>query len=89
MKPKTALEKRHHDRVAQMECLLCGDRPVCVHHVVSDGFKRLSKDHKRVVPLCPRCHQYAPHAVHKIGHAAFNELLGYNQLDKAAELWNA
>lgn len=31
---KSAADKRHHERVAQMPCLVCGAWPVDVHHVV-------------------------------------------------------
>lgn len=91
MKPKpsvpTAEERRHHDQVRSMCCAACGAHPVSAHHVVSDGLKRLTKDHKRVVPLCPACHQDAPHAVHKIGHGPFNERFGIDQLALAQKLW--
>lgn len=92
MKPKrsdpTAEEDRHHGQVRSMLCAACGAHPpVSAHHVVSDGLKRLTKDHKRVIPLCPPCHQTAPFAVHKIGHGPFNELFGINQLALAEKLW--
>jgi hypothetical protein len=88
VKAKTASERRHHDRVAQMPCIACGRHGVHVHHVTSDGFKRLSKDHMRVVPLCPDCHQHGPHAVHKINHAVFNQMHGIDLLAEAERLAN-
>lgn len=92
MKPKhsgpTAEEERHQVQVRSMNCAACGAHPpVSAHHVVSDGFKRLTKNEQRVIPLCPQCHQDAPYAVHKIGHGPFNELFGIDQLALAEKLW--
>lgn len=82
-----AEETRHHDQVRSMDCAACGSYPVSVHHVVSDGFKRLTKDHRRVLPLCPQCHQDGPYAVHRIGHGQFNRRFGIDQLKLAEQLW--
>lgn len=87
-KPPRAAERRHLARVREMACLTCGRYPSSAHHVVSDGFKRITKDHMRVVPLCPECHQYGPTAVHKIGHRAFNEMHGVDLLAEAERLAN-
>lgn len=87
-RPPTEAEALHHAQVRSMNCAACGSHPpVSAHHVVSDGFKRLTKDHQRVIPLCPSCHQNAPYAVHKIGHGPFNELFGIDQLALASQLW--
>lgn len=86
-KPKPAAEREYHRKVALMPCLACGNWPVHVHHVVSDGFKRITRNHRLVIPLCPSCHQNGENAVHKIGHAAFNELNGVDQLERAKRLW--
>ncbi len=86
MKP-TARQKRHMDRIREMFCITCGRFGVHAHHVVSDGFKRLSKNHERVVPLCPECHQYGPNAVHKIGHQTFSEIYGIDLMAEAERLW--
>lgn len=86
MKARTARERRHHDRIGEMACLACGRYGVHVHHVHSDGFQRIGKDHMRVVPLCPECHQHGPNAVHKIGHAKFNALYDIDLLAEAERL---
>ncbi len=84
----TASEKRHFARLAKMECIACGAWDVELHHVTSDGHQRLSKRHDRVVPLCAAgCHRLGPQAVHVIGHAAFNELHGFDLLEIADGLW--
>ena len=76
-------------RVREMPCIACGKYPPSsAHHVTSDGFKRIAKDHLRVVPLCPECHQYGPQAVHKINHANFNALHGIDLLAEAERLAN-
>ena len=85
-KRPTAAETRHMNSVRELPCLACGAWPVSAHHVTSDGFKRIRKDHMRVVPLCPECHQNGPSAVHKIGHAAFNALWGMDMLAEAERL---
>jgi hypothetical protein len=50
----------HMARVAQLPCLVCGARPVEVHH---EGKPRSDM---RVLPLCPRHHrrEYGPSAYH-------------------------
>jgi hypothetical protein len=84
----TAAEKRHMDRIAAMPCLVCG-APANIHHVISDGFQRITRTHRRVTPLCRWCHQDGPQAVHAIGHAAFNNLHGFDLLEWADREWEA
>lgn len=91
-KPPTAAERRHMDRLAQMGCLVCGARPVCVHHVVgyADRAGRLSKCHRLVTPLCPRHHdvQHGPkEAVHALGHQGFYHTYGIDLMAEAERLW--
>lgn len=54
----------------------------------SDGFKRLAKDHKRVVPLCADDHRDGRNSVHRLGHAVFNTLHGIDLLAEADKLWS-
>lgn len=84
----TAL-KRYHAYVAQMPCCGCGSWPVEVHHVISDGFKRLTKDHRLVLPCCPLCHRSGPTALHVIGTRKWNALHGFAQHERALALWEA
>jgi hypothetical protein len=86
---KTAAEREHHRRVALMPCLACGVWPVEVHHVRHDGRTSITRNHKLVIPLCSVCHRTGPNAVHTIGHPAFNELHGINQIERARRLWEA
>lgn len=88
-KASTAVERRHLARVAALPCLVCGS-PSTVHHVTSDGHKRLTRTHERVVPLCPRHHmiQFGPHeSVEALGHAGFETTYGIDLLAAADVLW--
>ena len=75
-KDPTAAQSRHHDRIREMECLACGAWPVSVHHITSNGYMRVSKDHWLVAPLCPYCHQNGPTAIHEISHRVWCRLHG-------------
>lgn len=88
-KASTAIERRHLGRVADMGCLVCGGRST-VHHVTSDGMKRLTRTHERVVPLCPTHHmiQFGPReSVEALGHAGFEATYGIDLLAAATVLW--
>jgi len=84
----TAEERRHLDRIAAMPCLVAGcTNAANIHHVVSDGFKRISRTHRLATPLCKIHHQDGPMAVHRIGHAKFTEVFGIDLLTWAEEAW--
>lgn len=104
MKPKagarpTPDERSHMDRVAALPCLLYGlnipfDQRclgfTTLHHVTSDGFKRISRSHKTVVPLCEKHHliQHGPRgSVEALGHRGFTLLYGIDLLGEANRLW--
>ena len=96
MKPPTASEKRHMARVAEMPCLVCGARPVTLHHPTgfADRMGRFSRSHKLVTPLCPMHHliQHDPFAdmpisVERLGHRGFYREHGIDLLAEAARLW--
>ena len=55
-KTKTAAEKRYHDRVAQLGCLICDD-PANVHHIREGQGMSMRANHFLVVPLCKSHHQ--------------------------------
>ena len=84
-----AAEKRHVAFIAGLPCLVCGARST-VHHVTSDGFKRIARSPRRVVPLCPVHHQiqHGPHeSVEALGHAGFRQRYGIDLLLVADQLW--
>ncbi len=79
------------ERVSELPCLVCGS-PSTVHHVTarSDRRGRLSRSHKRVVPLCPRHHQiqHGPHeSVEALGHQKFYQAYGIDLYAEAERLW--
>ena len=84
-KNKTAAQKRHHDRVAQQGCCVCG-RGATIHHVTgyADRMGRLARDEWLVAPLCPQHHQAvfdnasAPQSVEMLGHRGFYQVHGIN-----------
>jgi hypothetical protein len=87
-KAATAAEKRHMASIAAMPCLVCGGQAT-VHHVTSDGFKRISRDNFLTVPLCPRHHQiqHGPReSVEALSHAGFTEAYGIDLLAEAMRL---
>lgn len=90
---KSAADRAHHAKIARMSCLVCGDWPVNVHHVVgyADRAGRLTKRHDRVVPLCDRHHdvQFGPReSVHAIGHRGFYAMHGIDLMAEAERLAN-
>lgn len=97
IKPKAgakpdAAERAHMHRVAQLPCLVCGARPVTLHHCTgyADRIGRIARSHKRVVPLCARHHliQFGPRqSVEALGHRGFYEMHGVDLLAEADSLW--
>ena len=83
---KTAAMKRYHDYVAALPCIACGCFGVHVHHVISDGFKRITRNHWLVLPMCAWCHTDGPDALHEIGTANWNAKFGIQQHVAAEQL---
>lgn len=91
MKAKTALEKRHMERVAGLPCLVSGKRPVTLHHVTgyADRIGRFTRSHMLVVPLAAEYHliQHGPKfSVEALGHRGFYAVHGIDLLAEAARL---
>jgi hypothetical protein len=92
-KYKSAALERHHDRVAQQGCCVCG-REATVHHVTgyADRMGRFSRDHWLVAPLCPQHHQAVyddasmPVSVERLGHRGFFREHGIDLLALAERL---
>lgn len=81
-------EREHMARVAFMGCLVC-HKPATVHHVTSDGYKRITRSNWLVVPLCPVHHQiqWGPReSVEALGHAGFKDMYGIDLLAVAQRL---
>jgi len=60
-------EKNHLARVASLPCMVCGARPVEIHHVRRYGSKR---DNFKTVPLCVECHR-GDRGIHGMGKKRF------------------
>lgn len=85
----TAAERRHHDRVRALGCLVSG-RPATIHHVTgyADRIGRLPRSHRIVVPLAPEYHQHdhGPLSVERLSHRGFYREHGINLLKEAKRL---
>ncbi len=85
------MERQHLAYVASLPCLVCGKQPVTVHHVTASAHGgRISRSHKRVVPICAEHHliQHGPHdSVEALGHAGFYKRHGVDLLGVAIKLW--
>lgn len=85
-KCRTAAEKRHLDRLAQLPCVLgkaLGDYhgPVQIHHLrEGQGISQRGSDFL-AVPLCPDCHQ-GVHGVH--GDRSLMRIAKVEELDLLA-----
>lgn len=80
--------------VATLPCLVPGcPHPVTIHHVTGSAHGgRISRSHKRIVPLCPRHHQvqFGPReSVEALGHRGFAITYGIDLLAEAERLWAA
>jgi hypothetical protein len=88
---KTPMEKAHLDRIAKMPCCICQKPgPSTVHHVtapITGG--RISRSHKRVVPLCAPHHQHdhGLESVERLSHAGIYARFGVDLLREAERLW--
>lgn len=78
-------------QVAKLPCLVCGVKPVTLHHVratIHGG--GISRSHKYVTPLCPKHHlyQHGPReSVEALGHGGFYKAHGVDLLAEATRLW--
>ena len=88
---KPAAVRRHHERVGEMPCLVCGVNWVTLHHPTAHADKpgRVARDEWLVVPLCPRHHliQWGPRwSVEALGHQKFFAIHGIDLLAEAIRL---
>ncbi len=61
--PSKAQGKRHMEAVAKLPCVICGTRPVHVHHVISGRYSQRKAWDTQVIPLCWNHHQ-GPDGIH-------------------------
>lgn len=77
-------EERWKERVGAMSCLLCGARPVELHHIrEGQGAAQRAQD-TLVVPLCPHCHR-GQNGFHGLGKKGFYMRYKRDELDLLAE----
>lgn len=87
-KTAPAAEREHMAWVAGLGCLVCS-RPATVHHVTSDGYKRITRSNWLTAPLCPVHHQiqHGPYeSVEALSHAGFTREYGIDLLAEAQRL---
>ena len=89
---KSAAEKFHLGRVAGLTCCICGKAaPSTVHHVRRRPDRKglHSRDHKRVVPLCPahHLHDHGPDSVERIQESGMLKKFGINLWELGERLW--
>jgi hypothetical protein len=94
---KSAADKRYHDHIAKMPCVICSKRgPSTVHHVRHTIIRSgtFARDHKRVVPLCPECHlhDFSKESVERLHEAEIFRRTGIDLWKEAERLrreWDA
>lgn len=86
-KMKTADERKHMARVAQMPCIVCWTErgphdplPVELHHPRSGTGMGQRASHFDVIPLCVQHHR-GNLGVHGLGVKGFEEHYGYSEAD--------
>lgn len=71
-----------------MPCVVSGQRPVVIHHVMKCPGKNKRRDHRFVVPLTPELHNMGNASVHLLGsEAAFLRVHGVDLAEAAVRLW--
>lgn len=85
-KSKTAAERRYHERVAEIPCVLCdllGAPPgeTTLHHIREGQGMGQRSSHWLVVPLCRPCHQ-GPNGLH--GTRTLLRIAGVEEMDLLA-----
>ena len=87
-KAKTQAERRHHERIAGMSCVLCDalgvpqTEPTTVHHIREGQGMAQRAPHYLTVPLCKWCHQ-GELGVH--GNQSMLRMAKMDELDMLAE----
>lgn len=75
-------EKAHLDRVASLPCILCGDRPVEVHHIREGQGGAQRGGHFLTTSLCVPCHR-GPQGVH--GDKTMLRIMKTNEMEMLDE----
>lgn len=88
MKTATKAEKFHMAAVKELPCVVCGARPVDVHHAGTGMGGR--RDHMQILPLCQE-HHTGENGIHKVGRPIWRLAYGTETelLKKIEELLDA
>ncbi|MCI5049990.1 MAG: Ref family recombination enhancement nuclease [Rickettsiales bacterium] len=78
----TKSERERMDKISQMECVVCGDWPVEVHHTDTGMGRR--KDHNKTIPLCTECHR-GDTGLGGMGKKAWQAKIGKTESELLAE----
>lgn len=80
--------KLHMARVAALPCVVCGGRPVEVHHIrEGQGASQRAQD-MLTVALCAACHR-GPNGLHGLGTKGFYTRYKRDELDLLADTLEA
>lgn len=74
-RPPNAEEKRHHAKVRDLGCIICGS-PAALHHAGTGMGGR--KDHMKILPLCYFHHQ-GEEGIHTLSRRVWQEKYGTEQ----------
>lgn len=81
---KRAAVERWMEKVASLDCILCGKRPVELHHIrEGQGAAQRAPD-VLCLPLCPDCHR-GNNGVHGLGRKGFYARYKRDELDLLAD----
>lgn len=60
----TKAQAQHLSRLAEQPCVLCGTKPVEIHHILEGRIKGRKSGHWTAIPLCPDCHRGSHNGIH-------------------------
>ena len=81
---KRAAVERWMEKVASLDCIICGARPVELHHIrEGQGAAQRAPD-VLCLPLCPDCHR-GNNGVHGLGRKGFYARYKRDELDLLAD----
>lgn len=82
-KSATRAEKVHMEKVARLNCALCGTNPVELHHILEGRTPGRRSPNWLVIPLCPDCHRGDHNGIH--GRQAMLNIMKTNELELLAQ----
>ena len=81
---KRAAVERWMEKVASLDCIICGARPVELHHIrEGQGAGQRAPD-TLVIPVCAACHR-GSEGIHGLGRKGFYMRYKRDELDYLAD----